>query len=94
VPDADSPRPQGPAEQVVIAWSSARNNHDADALARLYAPRVRFYGKPMTAIEVVKLKRAALGKQQTTGSASSTCTLRRATRALPRRTDAAHSRAA
>jgi hypothetical protein len=56
------PRPQHPAEQVLTAWNSALDRRDADKLASLYAPRVRFYGASKSSEDIIKIKKAAFGR--------------------------------
>ena len=53
------------AKQMVAAWSDALDKHDVDALAKLYAPRVKFYGKDLPRSTVVDIKRRALGPTST-----------------------------
>jgi hypothetical protein len=53
-----------PAEVAVVrAWDAALDKHDLDALDRLYAERVVFYGRPLTKAAVIQAKRAAFAKQ-------------------------------
>src|SRR5688572_17991338 len=57
------PRPQHPAERVLVTWNSALDRRDLEGLAKLYAPYVRFYGRRKSVAEVVGAKRMALGKE-------------------------------
>lgn len=51
--------PTPTAEAIIGKWDLAHEKHDADALEKLYAARVLFYGKDMTAAEAAAKKRAA-----------------------------------
>ena len=42
-----------------MTWNSALDRHDTDALAKLYAPRVRFYGARKTVAEIVGASKPA-----------------------------------
>src|SRR5688500_19136431 len=59
---AAPPRPQHPAEQVLMAWNSALDRRDPDKLSTLYAPRVRFYGASKSSEDIVKIKKAAFNR--------------------------------
>ena len=65
VPDASSSSPEEGARKIVAAWSDALDRHDLAALDRLYAPRVKFYGKDAPKSAVVDAKRRALGPAST-----------------------------
>ncbi len=58
---ASSHAPAVPTDphQVLDAWNDAHARHDADALERLYAPQVLFYGTATTAADAAAKKRAA-----------------------------------
>ncbi len=56
-------RPQHPAEKVLTTWNSALDRHDEGALAKLYAPYVRFYGVRKTIAEVLGAKQQAFKKE-------------------------------
>ncbi len=60
---AQPARLQHPAEQVLTRWNSALDRHDEDALAKLYASHVRFYGIRKTAAEVLGAKHQAFQKE-------------------------------
>jgi hypothetical protein len=55
------PPPQAP-EAAVRAWNDALNRHDLDALRVAYASEVMFYGRRMTAAEVIAAKAQAFAK--------------------------------
>ena len=60
------PPPQAP-EAAVRAWNDALNRHDLDALRLAYASEVMFYGRRMTAAEVIVAKAQAFAKIPTFG---------------------------
>ncbi len=45
-----------------MTWNSALDRHDTQALAGMYAPRVRFYGARKTVAEIVGAKNMAFAK--------------------------------
>jgi hypothetical protein len=53
------------ARRIIRAWNEALVKHDVDALAPLYAPRVKFYTSDMSRAAVLSAKRRALGPKST-----------------------------
>jgi hypothetical protein len=51
--------PLGDAARAVLAWNNALAAHDLDALAKLYADHVRFYGRPLERKACIAAKAAA-----------------------------------
>ena len=56
-------RPQHPAEKLLVTWNSALDRRDLEALGKLYAPHVRFYGVRKSVAEVVGAKRNAFTQE-------------------------------
>jgi hypothetical protein len=61
-PGADAVAAVQTPEAAVRAWNDALNRHDLNALRAAYAPEVMFYGRRMTAAEVVAAKAQAFAK--------------------------------
>jgi len=63
-PSAAVPHP-GTPEELLREWTRALNEADLNALRRLYADRVRFYGVPLGREQVLEQKRQALSNART-----------------------------
>jgi len=58
VPSASSPS-NNPSLDALHAWDDAHNRHDVDALRKLYAPTVDFYGQKLSRDKVIAAKSLA-----------------------------------
>jgi hypothetical protein len=68
VPDAGTSAPpevavDGPIWRFVVAWNTALDHHDTNALGALYAGRVSFYGRRSSRTEVIRAKQAAFAAE-------------------------------